>query len=158
MTDQVRLEIESTRSRRSFMASSSFASLAAATMVVPRDVHARTDDTIKIGLIGCGNRGTGAATNALDVDQNVKLHAMGDAFSDRLESSRELLLSGKTPGRGQTASRTVGRVDVPPDRRFVGLQAYKQVVDACDVVILTGPPGFRPDHFEYAVQQGSMCL
>ena len=113
----------------------------------PRGIaHAASDDTIKIGLIGCGGRGTGAASQALNTKGNVKLVAMGDAFKDRLESSLQSL---------QKEGGIANRIDVPEERRFVGFDAYKQVLDAgVDLVILATPPGFRPIHFEAAVDAG----
>ena len=91
-----------------------------------------------------GGRGTGAAEQALSADKNTKLVAVADAFQDRLESSLETLK--KSP---------VGdRVDVPSDRRYVGFDAYKNVIDQVDVVLLTTPPHFRPIHLAYAVEKG----
>lgn len=100
------------------------------------------DDTIKIALIGCGDRGTGAAFQALNTKQNLKMVAMADAFSDRLEKAYSLL-----------SEKYGTKVDVPKERRFVGFDAYKQAIALADVVILATPPGFRPWHFEEAVNQ-----
>ncbi len=105
-----------------------------------------TDDTIKIALIGCGGRGTGAAAQALSTKQNVKLVAMADAFKDRLSGAFDELTSED--------SKVKNRVDVPEDHKFVGFDAYKKAMALADVVILTTPPGFRPIHFEEAVNQG----
>ncbi|EDM35773.1 probable oxidoreductase [Pedobacter sp. BAL39] len=105
--------------------------------------HSSVDDTIKIALIGCGDRGTGAAFQALSTTANVKLVAMGDAFQDRLENSYKVL-----------SDKFKDKVDVPQDRRFVGFDAYKQAIALADVVLLVTPPGFRPIHFEEAVKQG----
>jgi predicted dehydrogenase len=128
-------------SRRDFLKTS-----AAALAVAPLAVHAAGSDVLKVGLIGCGGRGTGAASQALHADPNVKLTAMGDAFSDRLESSLERL---------KKEEDIVGKIDVKPDHRFTGFDAYKQVIDSgVDVVLLTSPPGFRPLHMKYAVEKG----
>ncbi|NWK56647.1 Gfo/Idh/MocA family oxidoreductase [Verrucomicrobiaceae bacterium N1E253] len=97
---------------------------------------------IKVALIGCGGRGTGAANQTLHV-KGTKLVAMADAFEDRLEKAYRSL-------KGHYKER----VDVPKARKFVGFDAYKAAIDAADVVILTSPPGFRPRHFEYAVEKG----
>jgi len=107
-------------------------------------VHAAGSDQIKIGLIGCGERGTGAVDNALTGSEGVKLVAMGDAFKDRLDDSLKYLAKF---GKDQ--------IDVPEDRRFVGFDAYQKVL-ACDVnyVILATPPGFRPLHLKAAVAAG----
>lgn len=105
--------------------------------------HSSVDDTIKIALIGCGDRGTGAAVQALSTKQNLKLVAMADAFQDRLDASYKLL-----------ADKFKDKVDVPQDRRFIGFDAYKKAIALADVVLLVTPPGFRPMHFEEAVNQG----
>jgi predicted dehydrogenase len=125
--------------RRQFIAAS-----AAAVAAAP-GAFAAGNDLIKIGLIGCGERGTGAVVNALSADRNVKLVAMGDVFQDRLEGSYTNLLAKKA---------VADRVDVKPDAKFVGFDAYKQVIERCDVVLLTTPPQFRPLHLKAAVEAG----
>jgi myo-inositol 2-dehydrogenase / D-chiro-inositol 1-dehydrogenase len=111
---------------------------------IARSAYAAGDDTIKVALIGCGGRGTGAANNALGTKGNVKLIAMADAFEDRLEKSLKAL-KGEKPER----------IDVPQERQFVGFDAYQKAIDAGpDLVILTTPPGFRPLHFEAAIKAG----
>ena len=107
--------------------------------------HQSVDDTIKVALIGCGWRGTGAAMQALNTKQNIKVVAMADAFRDRLDESYTSLT--KHPQAAQ-------KVDISDDRKFVGFDAYKQAIPLADVVILATPPGFRPSHFEEAVKQG----
>ncbi|MCC6417589.1 MAG: Gfo/Idh/MocA family oxidoreductase [Gemmataceae bacterium] len=109
-------------------------------------VHADGGDTLKVGLIGCGGRGTGAANQALRADRNVKRWAMGDAFRDRLDSSLTSL-------RG--ATDLANKIDVPRERQFVGFDAYQQVINSgVDVVLLCSPPHFRPAHIRAAVQAG----
>ncbi len=110
-----------------------------------RMAHSGTNDSLRIGLIGCGGRGTGAAANALRADPDVKLWAMGDAFSDMLENSLANL---------EKAGDLAGKIDVSPERRFTGFDAYRQVIDQVDVVLLATSPHFRPLHVEYAVEQG----
>ncbi len=108
--------------------------------------YAGEDNTIKVALIGCGGRGTGAAANALSTKGPTKLWAMADVFEHRLESSFKNL-----------SKRFADKVDVPPERRFLGLDAYKKAIDALDegdVVLLTTPPAFRPVYLEYAVEKG----
>lgn len=107
-------------------------------------IGAAADDVkpIKIALIGCGGRGTGAAAQSLNV-AGTTLVAMADAFADNLEYAHK-----------QLSEKFGARVDVPEARRFVGLDAYKAAIDAADVVLLCSTPGFRPQHFEYAVKQG----
>jgi myo-inositol 2-dehydrogenase / D-chiro-inositol 1-dehydrogenase len=111
-------------------------------------VHAGGSDLLKIGLIGCGGRGTGAATQALKADNNFwftrsKLWAMADAFQDRLQASHARLT--RDP-------HVAAYVDVPPARQFVGFDAYRRVIAECDVVLLCTPPHFRPAHLRAAVE------
>ena len=105
--------------------------------------NSSVDDTIKIALIGCGDRGTGAAFQALSTKNNIKLVAMADAFQDRLDSSYKLLVE-----------KFGAKIDVPKHRQFVGFDAYAKAIALADVVLLVTPPGFRPMHFEEAVKQG----
>ncbi len=137
-------------SRREFMKTSSAIALSAgaiAQLSLSSGVFAAGDDVIKVGLIGCGGRGTGAAQQALSTEGNVKLVAMGDAFEDSLNGSLNSLAN-------HFKSQT-GRVAVDNDHKFVGFDAYKQVIDSgIDLVLLATPPGFRPPQFEYAVQKG----
>jgi predicted dehydrogenase len=135
-------------SRREFLKVSSVAAGAALAggLSLARSAHAQGDDTIKIGLVGCGGRGTGAASQALKVPDNVKLIAVGDAFADRLEFCLSELNKDVD---------IVPRIDVPAERRFVGFDAYQEVIDAgVDLVVLATPPGFRPIHFRAAVDAG----
>jgi len=107
-------------------------------------VHAAGSDEIRVGLIGCGGRGTGAAEDAIKAAPGVKLVAMGDVFKDRIEVSLSSL------------KRTVAdKLDVPPERCFTGLDAFEKVI-ASDVnyIILATPPGFRPQHLKAAVAAG----
>ena len=99
---------------------------------------------LKVGLVGCGGRGTGAAVQALRADPDTELHAMADAFEDRLASSLELLK--KAHGK---------RADVKKKRQFVGFDAYQKLIDSgVDVVLLATPPGFRPAHLTAAIEAG----
>ncbi len=106
---------------------------------------AGNSDELKIALVGCGGRGSGAADQALSTYQQgpVKLVAMADVHEDRLKSSLKNLEN--THG---------ARVDVPKDRQFLGFDAYKKAIETADVVILATPPGFRPIMFEEAVKAG----
>jgi len=98
---------------------------------------------LKIGLIGCGGRGTGAAQQALSADPNVVLWAIGDAFPESIKGSLEGLKSFGA------------KVDVPAERQFSGLDAYQKVIESgVDVVLLAAPPGFRPQHLRAAVEAG----
>jgi predicted dehydrogenase len=111
-------------------------------------------ETIRVGLIGCGGRGTGAAAQALSTVQDVKLVAMADAFEDRLNGCLEHLNKQSYMTAGGQEKSMSERVEVIPEHRFVGFDAYMKVLPLVDVVILTTPPGFRPMHFEAAVNAG----
>ncbi|HIG26275.1 MAG TPA: Gfo/Idh/MocA family oxidoreductase [Verrucomicrobiales bacterium] len=136
-------------SRRHFLKSSTTAAAGAAFTVnlsFPQKTFAVNSDTLKVGLIGCGGRGTGAARQALNADKNVILSCMADVFEDHLENRLKSL---------KASNDISDRVQVDPDHRFTGFDAYKKVLESdVDVVILTTPPGFRPLHLEAAVQAG----
>lgn len=125
----------------------------AAPMMSQANYFSGADDVIKIALIGCGGRGTGAALQALQSKQNVKLVAMADAFRDRLDSCYKNITSEDLSDAG-TKGSVKTMVDVPEERKFVGFDAYLKAIPLADVVILATPPGFRPIHFEEAVNQG----
>lgn len=101
------------------------------------------DDAIKVALIGCGGRGTGAASQAIKADSGVRLVALADVFEDRLNNCLNTL---------SEAHVNSDALKVKP-QTFVGFEAYRDAIDLADVVILTTPPGFRPAHFEYAVEK-----
>jgi myo-inositol 2-dehydrogenase/D-chiro-inositol 1-dehydrogenase len=135
-------------SRRDFLKQSGTAVVGGAlagTLSVARSAHAGVDDALKVGLIGCGNRGTGAAKNALLADKNVKLTAIGDTFADRIADSLNALKK-EVPE---------DKIAVEQDHCFVGFDAYQKVIDSgVDVVLLCTPPHFRPAHFKAAVAAG----
>lgn len=138
-----------TLTRRSFIKNTGrFAAVSALAGLALPNVHAAEDNTLQVVLIGCGGRGTGAAMNALSVNQGpVKLVAMADVFRDRLDSSY-----GALKGHPKAA-----QVDVPEDRKFIGFDAYQKAMDCLkpgDIVILTTPLAFRWVHFGYAIQKG----
>lgn len=128
--------------RRSFIGATA-ATLVTATTIA-RSAFAGGADTLRIGLVGCGGRGTGAALQALAADEGTVLYAMADVFMDRLESSRQ----------GLVKNSAEGRVDVPDERCFDGFDGYKHVIDQCDVILLATTPAFRPQHLRYAVEKG----
>ncbi|HUH45585.1 MAG TPA: hypothetical protein VLZ54_00420, partial [Arenibacter sp.] len=134
-------------SRRDFCKSSALATgaLILPTMQMNAMVNVANDKKLKIALIGCGGRGTGAASQALQADPNVELVAMADAFDDRLQGSL-INLQKEFPG--------TKRVNVPKKNQFVGFDGAEKAMDLADVIILATPPGFRPQHFEYAVNTG----
>ncbi len=153
-TNEAAQQRPETANRRNFIKGSS-ALLAGGAMVggtlpLARAAHAYGSDVIKIGLIGSGGRGSGAAEQAMNTTGgDVRLVAMGDVFADRLQQSYRSLQGGKNKDK----------IDVTDDTRFVGLDAYKRVLDTnCDLVILATPPGFRPLHFEAAVEAGKQIF
>jgi predicted dehydrogenase len=139
------------QSRRAFMKQSSVLAggLAALPIVSATGMQSSVDETIRVALIGCGGRGTGAAMQALLTKQNVKLVAMADAFRDRLDECYKYLYD-----ENNEEGNVKSRVNVKEENKFVGFNAYKKAIPLADVVILTTPPGFRPIHFEEAIRQG----
>jgi len=133
--------------RRDFLKKTSTAVAGGAllgSLSVERGAHAAGSDTLRIALIGCGGRGSGAADQALNAGGNgVKLIAMADAFKDRLDGSFNEL-----------KKKHQDKVEISDDHKFVGFDAYKSAIALADVVVLATPPGFRPIHFEEAVRQG----
>ncbi|GAB4424997.1 MAG: Gfo/Idh/MocA family oxidoreductase [Bacteroidia bacterium] len=144
-------------SRRDFMKTSALAAggLVVSASALQAGVHIDGDDVIRVGLIGCGGRGTGAAMQALSVKQNTRLVAMADAFRDRIDNCyKHLTDPNSTDWSGAAVSDAKDHVQVPEEHKFVGFDAYAKVIPLCDVVILATPPGFRPEHFEAAVKAG----
>lgn len=134
--------------RRQFAFATALLSAGCSSRILPieRSAHASGSDVLRIGLVGCGGRGTGAAKNALMADPNVKLTAMADVFEDRLQTSLQSL---------RKLESVASKVDVPPARQFVGFEGYKQLIESeIDVVLLCTPPHFRPMHLRAAVQAG----
>jgi predicted dehydrogenase len=157
--------IEGNTSRREFLkntgrvaATSTFVAA-----VAPR-LYAGEDNTIKLALIGCGGRGSGAAANAMAAKGGpIKLVAMADVFEDRLKRSYDgLIEAASAPRTGGSADTWVmgyqaSQIEVPPERRFLGFDAYQKAIDCLrpgDVAILTTPVAFRWVHFRYAIQKG----
>jgi predicted dehydrogenase len=138
--------------RRDFVKQGSMlaGAIAAAPIISRANFFSGSDDVIKVAVIGCGGRGTGAAVQALMSKQNVKIVAMADAFRDRLDECYKNV-SGELASAG---AGTKGILDVPEERKFVGFDGYLKAIPLADVVILATPPGFRPIHFEEAVKQG----
>ena len=131
-------------SRRDFLRGSMAVGAGIAVSAATHAHAASGSGEIKLGLIGCGGRGSGASSQALSTGNNqITLWAMGDAHKDRLDSSYS-----------QLSNKFTDRVKVPDERKFVGLDAYEKVIAECDIVILATPPGFRPYHFEAAINAG----
>ena len=137
--------------RRNFVKKSSLVTgslLAAPLLSHSYGFHNSVDDAIKVAVIGCGGRGSGAATQALSTSQNVRLVALCDAFQDRLEKSLKSIKDAVDHSK----------IDVPQERQYVGFDGYKEAIADCDVIIITTPPGFRPMHFAEAVKQGKQIF
>ena len=139
-------------SRRDFLKTGTAAVLAGAftsALSVEKSVYAAGSDILKIGLVGCGGRGTGAALQALTADPNTRLTAVADTFADRVSAKLGELKN----------SAAADRVTVDADHQFVGFDGYKKVIDSgVDVVLLATPPHFRPAHLKAAVEAGKHCF
>lgn len=142
--------------RRAFMKHSSV--LAGGAIALPllskANFFSGADDVIRIALVGCGGRGTGAAFQALMAHKNVKLVAMADAFKDRLDGCyKSLTEDDLSDSMGVNGNPIKAKIDVPESRKFTGFDAYAKAIPLADVVILCTPPGFRPIHFTEAINQ-----
>jgi hypothetical protein len=131
--------------RRTFLKGSSAAVVGTALAGKLGNVaHAAGNDEIKFVLVGCGGRGSGAAVQIMNTKGNVKLVAVADAFANKAAASAKAL-----------KNRGGDKVDLPEERVFSGLDAYKKAIDVdCDLVVIATPPGFKPQQFEYAVNKG----
>jgi len=138
---------ESFSNRRSFIKTAAGAGAAAAAFAgAARGAGVDPGKKLKIGFIGTGGRGTGAAQQALSADDNVELHAVGDVFQERIDLALASLAKNE---------KLAPKLNVSSDRQFVGLDSYKRVLDSgVDVVILTTTPGFRPLHLRAAIEAG----
>lgn len=135
--------------RRDFIKTSAILTGGALLSSIPlAGAYASGSDTIKIALIGCGSRGTGAAFQALSTKFNLKLVAMADAFPDKLEKSYKSLLT----------KFGAEKISVPEDKKFTGFDGYISAMKDADVVLLCTPPGFRPAHFAEAVKQNKQIF
>jgi len=135
-------------SRRQFLKTSAASAvlLGAGTMAISEGAYAAGSDVLRVGVIGCGGRGTGAAKNAVESSPGVKIVALGDLFRDRLDGCLNNLMNDES---------VKGSVDVTPERCFTGFDSYEKVIASdVDMVILAAPPGFRPAHFKAAVEAG----
>lgn len=129
--------------RRHFLTRGTQALATSAFVSAATHAHAQGSDKIKIALVGCGGRGTGAASQALNAGSSIELVAVADLWEDKAKVARKLL-----------SDRHEGQVKIPDDHVFFGFEAYKQAMALADVVLCATPPGFRPLHFEEAVKQG----
>jgi predicted dehydrogenase len=141
--------------RRTFLQTSAAAGAAAlTTLAAAPAVHAEGSDLIKVGVIGCGGRGSGAADDVLHAAKGVQIVALGDVFKNRLDDCRRRLIN--TPKTDAAVKELGNTVDLPEERCYVGLDAYQRVIDTPGVnyIILATPPGFRPPHLQAAVAAG----
>jgi myo-inositol 2-dehydrogenase/D-chiro-inositol 1-dehydrogenase len=147
MKDSKTSSLQPVVSRRNFLKQSSTVAGGALLGALPVERLAfgaiSPGDTIRVALVGCGGRGSGAAEQALSTAGDTKLVAVADVFKDRLESSLKSLRSQHSE-----------KIDVSEDHKFIGFDAYKKAIALADVVILATPPGFRPMQFEEAIRQG----
>lgn len=134
-------------SRRSFLKSSALTAAVAGAVLSPsmRSVHAAENNVLKVGLVGAGGRGRGAVVDSLSADPNTKLVALCDAFPERASDAVKALKSSEA---------LAPRIEVTPETTFHGIDAYKKVIDACDVVLLCEAPHFRPLSLRYAIDNG----
>ncbi len=154
------MNTDNNNSRRQFVKTSALLTGSIMTMPIlsKANFFSGADDTIKVALIGCGDRGAGAAMQACLTKQNVKLVAMADAFRDRIDKCyNSLTVDDINEGSG-TPKNIKNRIDVPEERKYTGFDGYIKAMAHADVVILTTPPGFRPIHFEEAVTQGKQIF
>jgi len=144
------------KSRREFLLQGSILAggLIAAPILSKANYFSGADDVIKIALVGCGGRGTGAAMQALLSKQNVKLVAMADAFRDNLDDCYKALNADDVSDWSGSSGNLKSKIDVPEERKFTGFDGYEKAIALADVVVLATPPGFRPIHFEEAIKQG----
>ncbi|MFZ5828735.1 MAG: Gfo/Idh/MocA family protein, partial [Planctomycetota bacterium] len=130
-------------SRREFLASSALGS-AAWTLAAAPPVHAAGSDVIRIGLVGCGGRGSGAALNAMNAGPDVRLTALADLFGDRIATARQQLSKHKPE-----------QVEVTDEQCFIGFDAYQKVIDSgVDVVLIAAASCFHPQHLKAAIDAG----
>lgn len=143
--------------RREFLAGSASV-VAASALPVELSAQVVGSDRIKVGMIGCGGRNSGAIVQNLNANDGASLYAVAEAFADKID--------GTGPrGSGLPAIRKQlekmgkdSQMDIPESRQYAGFDAYKQVIDQVDVVCIATPPGFRPIHFDYAVKAGKHVL
>jgi len=152
--------------RRSLLAGAS-----AFQIIKPELVRGAGQERIKVGIVGCGGRGTQAVINLMQADANVELVAMADIFEDKLEASLANLRNPQFVERNVAGSAAalkqdvpelvksvIGRIKVDPEHHFVGFDAYKKIIASdVDLVMLVTPPGYRPEHFEAVINAGKHC-
>ncbi len=130
--------------RRDFIRTSGLTVGAASVFSIGAPANAAKNETLKVGLIGCGGRGSGAIVQAVSADPDTEIFALGDAFADQVDNQVKKL----------SKSKVADKLKVDDDHKFSGFDSYKGVIDSCDVIVLASPPAFRPKHLAYAVEKG----
>lgn len=142
-------------SRRKFLAGVGATAATLGSLPIAASANVAGSDRLKIGLVGTGGRGSGAVIQTLKANPAAQLVAAGDAFESRLKGNGPRKAGGLDLITNRLEqSKMAGQIDLPAERRFVGFDAYKDVIDNCDLVLLTTTPGFRPLHFETAIAAG----
>ncbi len=146
--------VESSSTRRKFIAGAAATGAAASALPVSSYAQVAGSDRIKVGMVGCGGRNSGAIVQNLTASDSAQLVAVADAFQDKIDGTGPRAaglpkITAQIEKLGKTA-----QIDLPDSRKYAGFDAYKEVIDQVDLVCIATPPGFRPIHFEYAVQQG----
>ncbi|MEM7015589.1 MAG: Gfo/Idh/MocA family oxidoreductase, partial [Verrucomicrobiota bacterium] len=141
--------------RRSFLKGGA-AAAAGASLALPVESYAQVagSDKIKIGLVGAGGRGSGAIVQNLKGSDQAVFSAAGDVFEERLMGTFSKRGAGGLNKILKQLENKPNQVELPKERQFVGFDAFENVIDNCDLVILTTPPGFRPEMFEKAIEAG----
>ena len=143
---RIMIDPKTPQARRDFLKASALGTVLAAGF--PAILSAQSTKAIKIGLVGCGGRGTGAASQALNADDYSELTAVADVYQERIDESLNQL---RTVSDGKISHK----VKVDPKNQFVGLNAYQKLIDSgVDVVLLATPPGFRPQHIRAVIEAG----
>lgn len=141
-------------SRRKFVAGAAATTAAASALPIQSYAQVAGSDKIKVGLIGVGGRGSGAIVQDLSANDRAQFVAVADAFQDKIDGTGPRAKGLPMITKQLEKLGKSGQIDLPESRQFAGFDAYKAVIDEVDLVCIATPPGFRPYHFEYAVQQG----
>jgi len=143
MTNRNNTSIANQASRRDFLKTSALGAVAVGGLSLERSAHAAGSDVIRIGMVGCGGRCSGAAANAMDADPGTRLVAMTDLFADRVQGKRKALKNSKPD-----------QVEVDDDHCFAGLDGYKKVIDSVDVVLIACAAKFHPMYLKAGIAAG----
>ncbi len=154
MTTREKATNPSSATRRGFLGTASAVTAAAAALPVELSAQVAGSDQVKVGLIGMGGRGCGAVVQNLAGNDRARLVAVADAFADKIDGTGPRGSGLPAVTKQLEKLGKANQVDLPASRQYAGFDAYKQVVDESDLVCIATPPGFRPMHFEYAVNQG----